>query len=140
MNFNEKIFSSQIKTYTDTDYSKSTGLVPHGLSVVMTAPADFQFTVHACPDKHFDAARILGADLPETSSPDVIGNVLADILRGYMKEFNIPNGLSALGADRQIIDKMADAAMFYLSKDRISPRKADKEAVAKLYEQSMSVY
>ena len=56
--------SSQGKKYFDNDYGKDHPLIPHGLSVVVTAPADFIFTVSTNPEKHLEAANLLGANLP----------------------------------------------------------------------------
>lgn len=58
------ISSSQGKNYTDPDYDSNKPLIPHGLSVVTTAPADFIFTTPAYPQRHLEAANLLGADLP----------------------------------------------------------------------------
>ena len=134
------IFSSQGKTYFDKDYDKSHALIPHGLSVVTTAPADFIFTTPVDPKRHLEAANLLGAQLPDAASVDQIANTLADILRGFMKDFNCPNGLVSMGFDRTRVDDLANAAMGFLKANKISPRDTDLDSVSKIYEQSLRVY
>ncbi|PIO58033.1 hypothetical protein TELCIR_20541, partial [Teladorsagia circumcincta] len=52
---------SQGHSYFDADYPPRKALIPHGLSVVTTAVADFEYLTPACPERHAQAARQLGA-------------------------------------------------------------------------------
>ena len=44
-------------------------LVPHGISVVVNAPSVFRFLAPVLPERHLEAARLLGADLREAGRP-----------------------------------------------------------------------
>uniref|UniRef100_A0A7E4W154 hydroxyacid-oxoacid transhydrogenase n=1 Tax=Panagrellus redivivus TaxID=6233 RepID=A0A7E4W154_PANRE len=132
--------SSQGKKYIDKDYGQDHALIPHGLSVVTTAPADFIFTAPTDPAKHLEAANLLGANLPENASIDQIGNGLADVLRGFLKDFGCPNGLSAMGFDRGSVDSLAGAAMGFINTSKLAPRESDLDAVSAIYEKSLKAY
>lgn len=130
----------QGKRYVDPNYAQDHPLIPHGLSVVTTAPADFLFTTDAYPRRHLEAARLLGVELADTASNDQIANKLADEIRGFMRDFGCPNGLKALGFGHGDVDKLADRATGSLKKGGIAPKDPDTDALVSIYEKSLECY
>lgn len=85
-------------------------MIPHGLSVVVTAPAVFRFTAASDPDKHLEAASLLGADITGVKQADA-GRVLADTILKYMDIMKIENGLSSLGYSSEDIPDLVKGAL-----------------------------
>lgn len=85
-------------------------MIPHGLSVVVTAPAVFRFTSVSDPEKHLEAASLLGADVTYKKKADA-GDVLADVILRYMERLKIENGLSDLGYSSEDIPKLVKGAL-----------------------------
>ncbi|XP_077666323.1 hydroxyacid-oxoacid transhydrogenase, mitochondrial isoform X3 [Eretmochelys imbricata] len=88
--------SGLVKSYKAKDYNVDHPLVPHGLSVVLTSPAVFTFTAEMCPERHLEAAEILGADIRTAKIKDA-GLILADTLRKFLFDLNVDDGLAAIG-------------------------------------------
>jgi hydroxyacid-oxoacid transhydrogenase len=77
-------------------YADAEPMVPHGVSVVVGAPAAFRFTAEACPDRHLEAAALLGADVRGAAASNA-GDVVAEVLSGLMRSASVPANLAVLG-------------------------------------------
>jgi len=68
-------------------------LVPHGISVVISAPSIFRFTASINPERHLRCAEILGADVSNAKSTgDYAGNLLANEILKLMDATGVPMG------------------------------------------------
>ena len=91
--------SGNVKSYRAPGYSADHPLVPHGMSVILNAPAVFRFTASANPERHLQAAEALGANVTGVKSEDA-GRVLADRITWFMRELKVPNGLKPSATPR----------------------------------------
>ncbi|GIW82151.1 MAG: alcohol dehydrogenase [Gemmatales bacterium] len=131
--------SGMVRDFHPPGYRTDYPLVPHGISVILNAPAVFRFTASACPRRHLEAAQILGADVRKVSDADA-GNVLADRIIHYMKRLKVPNGLQAVGYSNADIDKLVQGTMPQHRVTKLSPRPASAEDLARLFEDAMSYW
>jgi alcohol dehydrogenase class IV len=76
-------------TFVPPGYPASHPFVPHGISVIVTAPAAFRFTYPASPSRHEHVAALLGAP---GSGPDALPSALSAL----MADLGVPS-LSDLG-------------------------------------------
>jgi alcohol dehydrogenase class IV len=88
--------------YTPPGYPNDHPFIPHGISVIVTAPAAFRFTYEADPERHEQAAALLG-------SRAVGRDALPDALKSLMADLNVPS-LSALGYGEDDIPDLVKGA------------------------------
>lgn len=131
--------SGNVKTHQPTGYTNDHAIIPHGLSVVITAPAVFRFTGPSSPDRHLEAAGILGRDIRGDKREDA-GHILGDVLRGVMDVMKIENGISALGYGTEDIDKLVEGALPQDRVNKLAPRYPLKEDLHQLYTDALTVY
>jgi hydroxyacid-oxoacid transhydrogenase len=128
--------SGNVRTYRAPGYVGDHPLVPHGVSVVLNAPAVFRFTASANPGRHLEAAAALGADVSAARANDA-GKILADRITWFMQRLNLPNGLRALGYSSTDIPALVEGTLPQHRVTKLSPRPADPEQLSALFEDAM---
>jgi alcohol dehydrogenase class IV len=102
--------AGMVRDFRPAGYPQEEPMVPHGMSVVVNAPAGFRLTAPACPERHFYAAECCGADVRGATAQDS-GEILARHLADLMRATGMPNGISALGYGADDIDALAAGAL-----------------------------
>jgi hydroxyacid-oxoacid transhydrogenase len=96
--------------YQPPGYPTDHAFVPHGHSVIVTAPAAFRFTYDAAPDRHHEVACLLtGKTLDELGGPSA--DLLPDVLRDLMRDVDAPSGIEELGYTEDDIPELVEGAL-----------------------------
>jgi hydroxyacid-oxoacid transhydrogenase len=131
--------SGMVRGFMPAGYRVDHPMVPHGMSVILNAPAVFRYTAETCPERHLKAAEALGADVGRASAKDA-GKVLADHITGFMQRLKMPNGLSAVGYRRSDIPALVEGTLPQHRVTKLSPRPAGAEELARLFEDAMAAW
>src|SRR5437588_1638588 len=94
--------------YQPPGYPDDHPFVPHGHSVIVTAPAAFRFTYDAAPERHAHVADLLA---PHGSMADPSPDTLPDVIRELMRDVGAPAGLAELGYGEDDIPDLVAGAL-----------------------------
>ncbi len=131
--------SGHVKDFRAPGYPGDHPLVPHGVSVILNAPAVFRFTAQANPARHLQAAAALGADVTGVRTDDA-GRVLADRIVWFMERLGVPNGLKAIGYTTADIPALVEGTLPQHRVTKLSPRPAGPDELAALFESAMTAW
>ena len=107
-------------------------MVPHGMSVILNAPAVFRSIASTEPRRHIEAAGHLGADVTDAADDDA-GAVLADSLIRIMRAVGMPNGLSAVGYAEADCAPLSDGAWPQQRLLQNAPTESDQATLAAMF-------
>jgi hydroxyacid-oxoacid transhydrogenase len=131
--------SGMVRDYRPEGYTVDHAMVPHGISVILNAPAVFRFTAPACPERHLQAAEILGADVSRARPADA-GKILAERIIDFMQRLRVPNGLKAVGYRNEDIPALVKGTLPQHRVTKLSPRPAGEDELAALFADAMSYW
>jgi len=124
--------AGRVRSYSPPDYPDDHAMVPHGMSVALTAPAAFRFTYDADPARHLEAARLL-----DPSATGEGPDMLPTVLRALMDDIGIPSGLAELGYGDADVDDLVEGALKQERLLSIAPTRPSPEDLAAIFRASL---
>lgn len=121
-----------VRDFKPRGYPQSDAMVPHGMSVIVNAPAVFRRLAETAPQRHLQAAAWLGADT-RGATPENAGEVLGARLIELMRAIDMPNGLSGVGYAASDVDALVAGAFPQQRLLANAPRPIDKPLLAELF-------
>jgi hydroxyacid-oxoacid transhydrogenase len=121
---------------TTDGYAVASPFVPHGISVAVSAPAIFRYTAAAAPERHFEAAGYLQADLRGAAAEDS-GEALAQRLIELMRKTGVPNGLTGVGFAPADVPALAASSARQVRAIANSPRETNLVDIENIYAAAM---
>src|SRR5579883_208123 len=131
--------AGMVRDYIPADYPRDHPIVPHGLAVILNAPAVFRYTARANPERHLRAAALLGADV-SNAGPEDAGEVLAAQLIALMRRVGLPNGLAAVGYGPGDVDGLVAGTLPQHRVTKLSPRPAGEAELRDLFLAAMTYW
>jgi hydroxyacid-oxoacid transhydrogenase len=129
--------AGQVKDFHPKDYPAGEAMVPHGMSVSLTAPEAFRFTFDASPERHVRAAELLA---PGADRPSDLAEFLPTVLADLMRDIDMPNGIGAVGFDEGDIPDLVDGTMKQQRLLATSPKAVTEDDAAGIFQRSIELW
>lgn len=131
--------SGLVKTFRAGGYPPERALVPHGMSVILTAPAVFRWTASTDPQRHLEMAAAMGADVGGVPAAEA-GECLAAAIIAVMRATGMPNGLAAIGYTDADVAPLVEGTAPQHRVTKLSPRPVTPDALRQLFLDSMVLW
>ena len=128
--------SGMVRSYNPAGYPADHPIIPHGMSVILNAPAVFRFTAPVNPQRHLLGAQLMGVDISAVAEADA-GAVLATAIISLMQQTGVPNGLGAIGFTKADIPKLVEGTLPQHRVTKLSPRPATAADLQTLFEDAL---
>ena len=131
--------AGMVRDYVPEGYRVDHPMVPHGMAVIINAPAVFRWTASTNPELHLYAAGLMGVDTRGATHADA-GELVAGALVDIMRQTGMPNGLAALGYGPDDVDKLVEGTLPQHRVTKLAPRPASAEDLRELFLASMTCW
>jgi hydroxyacid-oxoacid transhydrogenase len=124
--------SGMARDFRPEGYDVKHAIIPHGMSVILNAPAVFRWTGIANPERHLYAASLLGVDITG-AGPEDAGELLAGAIVALMRETGMPSGLVAVGFEPDDVAALVEGTLPQHRVTKLSPRPAGPDDLKQLF-------
>ncbi len=131
--------SGMVRDYAPEGYLTHHPMIPHGMAVILNAPAVFRFTAAANPERHLYAASLMGVDGSDARAEDA-GDLLAGAIVALMRKAAMPNGLKAIGFGPEDVDQLVAGTLPQHRVTKLSPRAANADDLKQLFLDSLTLW
>ena len=132
--------SGMARSFRPEGYGPGHPMVPHGMSVILNAPAVFRFTAPRL-------SRAPPGGRPDPGCADCRRQgggrgreILADAIIRMMRRLEMPSGLAEIGYDSEDIPGLVQGTLPQHRVTKLSPRPAGEEELARMYEDAMAYW
>ncbi|MFN4046559.1 MAG: hydroxyacid-oxoacid transhydrogenase, partial [Acidilobaceae archaeon] len=131
--------AGMVREYTPPDYKVEHPLVPHGISVVLTAPAAFKAIAPVVHERLAKIAELLGVE-PESDHPKKVGEAIYEAFASLIEDLKtVPRGLKDLGYRESDVPALVEGS---LKQQRLlvhSPIPVTRGLLEKIFMESMEL-
>lgn len=135
--------------YANRAGGSSAPLLPHGYAVAVMAPAAFAATAAGSPERHLEAAALLGHTMagrggpsgrPSAAwAPDEIGDILGEQVAAFVQRAgDCPMGLAELGFTSDDVPTMVQGTIVQQRVLSVVPVAVDEELLAATFERAIA--
>jgi hydroxyacid-oxoacid transhydrogenase len=126
--------AGMVKDFRPQGYPQQEPMVPHGMSVSLTAPEAFRFSFSSAPERHLRAAAMLAPDHEkQNDASEQLPSAVVDLMR----DIGIPNGIGAVGYTEADVDDLVPGTMKQQRLLATCPRPVTEEDIAGIFARSV---
>ena len=129
--------AGRVRDFHPKDYPAHEPMVPHGMSVSLTAPEAFRFTFDAAPERHLRAAELLD---PRGDLGGEPAEVLPRVLIALMRDIDIPGGIGAVGYGEDDVPDLVEGTMKQQRLLATCPKPVTEDDIAGIFRRSVSLW
>jgi hydroxyacid-oxoacid transhydrogenase len=126
--------AGMVKDFRPAGYPQQEPMVPHGMSVSLTAPEAFRFSFESAPERHLRAAAMLAPDEEKVNNAR---EQLPSALTNLMRDIGIPNGIGAVGYTESDVPDLVPGTMKQQRLLATCPRPVDADDIAGILTRSI---